>query len=51
LAAYSARFCLNCERCGSTISSGSRTLSSVVRQGSRFDDWKAIPVILSGPAT
>ena len=39
------------DRYGSTISSGSNTLSSVVRHGSSDGDWNAMPVILSGPAT
>ncbi len=41
---------MNRERYGSTISSGSSTLSSVVRQGSRLGAWKAMPLIFSGPA-
>ncbi|MNY56317.1 hypothetical protein D3C86_1923850 [compost metagenome] len=39
------------ERYGSTISSGSITLSSVVRHGSSVGAWKAMPTCLSGPFT
>ncbi len=35
-------------RCGSTISSGSRRFSSVVRQGSSVGAWNAMPAILTG---
>ena len=51
MAANALRSRRKLERCGSTISSGSSTLSSVVRQGSSDDDWNAMPVILSGPLT
>jgi len=50
-ATYCACRARNCERCGSTISSGSSTLSRVVRQGSSDGCWNAMPVILSGPST
>ncbi|MCY1370343.1 hypothetical protein D9M69_574310 [compost metagenome] len=49
--ANSLRRSLNWLRYGSTISSGSSTLSSVVRQGSSEGAWKAMPEILSGPVT
>ena len=39
------------ERYGSTISSGSSTLSTVVRHGSRLGAWNAMPLIFSGPVT
>jgi hypothetical protein len=42
---------LNWLRCGSTISSGSSTLSTVVRQGSSDGAWNAMPEIFSGPVT
>ena len=42
---------LNCVRKGSTISSGNKTLSSVVRQGKSDGAWNAMPLILSGPVT
>jgi hypothetical protein len=42
---------LKFERNGSTISSGSSTLSSVVRQGSSVGAWNAMPTIFSGPVT
>jgi hypothetical protein len=42
---------LSVERYGSTISSGSITLASVVRHGSRLGAWNAMPVIFSGPVT
>jgi hypothetical protein len=49
--AYSARLRLKLDRYGSTISSGSSTLSSAVRHGNRFGAWNTIPTIVSGPAT
>jgi hypothetical protein len=49
--AYSTRLRLKLDRYGSTISSGSSTLSSVVRHGNRFGAWNAIPTIVSGPTT
>ena len=39
------------ERCGCTISSGSRTLSTTLRHGSRFACWNAMPAIFTGPLT
>jgi regulation of enolase protein 1 (concanavalin A-like superfamily) len=48
---YSARRALNWERCGSTISSGNNTLSTVLRHGSSDGAWNAMPLILSGPVT
>ncbi len=50
-AVYSSRFWRSVERYGSTISSGSMTFCSVVRQGSSVGAWKAMPTILSGPVT
>ena len=38
-------------RCGCTISSGSSTLSMVVRHGSRVGFWNAMPAILTGRVT
>ncbi len=48
---YSSRRARRVERYGSTISSGSITLSSVVRHGSSVGAWKAMPTCLSGPVT
>jgi hypothetical protein len=45
LARYSAVPAQAAERCGSTTSSGSSTLSSVSRQGSITGFWNAIPAI------
>ena len=41
----------SCCGAAATISSGSRTLSITLRQGSRFGFWNAMPAILTGPRT
>ena len=50
-----ARYCSfsrrNLCRCGSTISSGSSTLSMTLRHGRRFGFWNAMPAIFTGPRT
>jgi hypothetical protein len=48
---YEARSRRMRERCGRTISIGSRTLSSVVRQGSSVGAWNAMPAKLTGRVT
>src|SRR5581483_3100958 len=48
---YSARRARNWLACGSTISSGNSTLSSVVRHGSMIGFWNAMPTMLSGADT
>ena len=47
-ATYSALWRRMRLRCGSTISSGSRRFSSVVRQGSSVGAWNAMPAIFTG---
>ena len=50
-ATYSALLARKRRLCGSTTSSGSRMLSSVVRQGISVGAWKAMPTPRIGPFT